>query len=784
MALAVISLSAQPKLKPDNIEEIISAMTLQEKATLLVGSGWGSMMAGSLTASDATLVPGAAGTTRAIPRLGIPQTVLSDGPAGLRIDPRRPGTSQTFFCTGFPVGTSLASSWNTNLVENMLSAMGNEVLEYGADVLLAPGMDIHRNPLCGRNFEYFSEDPLLSGKIAAAYVRGIQSQGVGVSAKHYALNDQETNRMENDSRANARAIREIALKGFEIMVKESDPWTIMSSYNKVNGQYAQQNRDLLTTVLRDEWGFKGIVMTDWGSKDGTVAAVNAGNDLMEPGMEHEITRIIEGVESGKISMEQINTNVRNMLNYIVRTPRYKGYKYSNKPDLKAHAQLVREGAAEGMILLKNNGVLPLKEVKNVALYGVGSYNFIAGGTGSGNVNKAYVRNVAEGLAENGYKVDNGIQNWYENYINFKKVDMANRSNTSSFGGLSLGDAVVPEMAIPRTFIDKKVASSDVAILTISRNAGEGADRRAIDGDFTLTGDEREMLQNLCDAYHAVGKKVVVVLNIGGVIETASWKNLPDAILLAWTPGQEGGYTVADVVSGKSYPSGKLPMTFPINYFDVPSSFNFPYNTESDGMMGFNSGNNDASIAAIMGFDYTPQLVKNIDYTDYSEGIWVGYRYFTTAGKEVSYPFGYGLSYTTFNYSKPVVKVAADGTVTAQITVTNNGSAAGKEAVQLYVTAPDGALVKPSMELRAFAKTRELKPGESETLTMTVDPYTLASFNEDSSAWEMAAGTYTAKFAASSEDIRATVAFKEAKAKSWPVHDVLHPTTPVKEIAVK
>ncbi len=771
--LCTLAAVAQPKLSKDNVDEVLKAMTLEEKATLLVGSGWGSMIAGSLTASDEVLVSGAAGTTRAIPRLGIPQTVLADGPAGIRINPTRPGTSQTFYATGFPVGTVLASTWNTALVQELTTAMGEEVKEYGADVLLAPGMDLHRNPLCGRNFEYFSEDPLLTGKMAAAYVNGIQSNGVGVSSKHFAANDQETNRNENDARVNPRALRELVLKGFEIMVKESDPWTIMSSYNKLNGEYTQQKYDLLTTILRDEWGFKGIVMTDWGNKAGTVKAVHAGNDLMEPGMDNEIERIVAAVKDGSLAIEDVDRNVRNMLNYIVKTPRFQGYKYSNKPDLEAHGKLVRKAAAEGLVLLENNGVLPVKGPKKVALYGVGSYDFIAGGTGSGNVNKAYVRNIAEGLRVNGFEVNEGLENWYKQYIALQKTELAN--NSGGNGGILLGDPVISEMEVPRAYIERLQPQTDIAVLTISRNAGEGGDRKALDGDWTLTGSERQMLQNLADVYHAAGKQVIVVLNIGGVIETASWKQIPDAILLAWTPGQEGGYTVADVISGASYPSGKLPMTFPVNYLDVPSSFNFPYNY---------SGQQAANpMASIFGGGQR-RLVKDVDYTEYKEGIWVGYRYFQTVGKNVSYPFGYGLGYTTFSYSKPVVKVAKDGTVTASITVTNTGSAAGKESVQLYVAAPAGGLVKPAYELRSFAKTGELKPGASETLTMTVDPYTLASFNEATSAWETAAGDYKVYFGASALDLRANASFKVAKAQSWPVNRVALPENPVEEIVVK
>lgn len=755
---------AQPQLRKDNIDEVLKAMTLEEKATLLVGGGWGSMNAGSMTASSTVLVPGAAGTTRGIDRLGIPRTVLSDGPAGLRIEPKRQGSNQTYYCTGFPVGTSMASTWNLPLVEEFTTAMGNEVLEYGADVLLAPGLNLHRNPLCGRNFEYYSEDPFLTGKMAAAYTRGVQSNGVGVSIKHFAANSQETNRQENDALISVRALREMYLKGFEIAVRESDPWTVMSSYNRLNGEFTQQNRDLLTTILRDEWGFNGIVMTDWGTKEGTVKAVNAGNDLMEPGAEIEIERIIAGVKDGSISEDQLNTNVRRMLEYIVRTPRFNKYKYSDKPDLKSHADLVRKGAAEGMVLLKNDATLPMKDVKSVALYGVGSYDFIAGGTGSGNVNKAYIRNIEDGLKVNGYEVNETIANLYHKYIDYTKAVNAAGGAAS---GILLGDAVLAEMNVTRGLIERQVANTDIAIITISRNAGEGGDRKAADGDFTLTAQEREMIQNVSDVYHIAGKKAIVVLNIGGVIETASWKNTPDAILLAWTPGQEGGYTVADVLSGASYPSGKLPMTFPVSYFDIPSSFNFPYNYSNNAGRGRGRG-----------------PVKDVDNTQYQEGIWVGYRYFATAGKAVSYPFGYGLGYTTFSYSAPAVKVAKDGTMTATVTVKNTGAAAGKEAVQIYVSAPDGGLVKPEFELKAFAKTRELKPGESETLTMTIDPYTLASFNEANSAWETAAGTYKVLFGASSEDIRCNVSVKVAKAQAWPVHDVMHPAAPVQEIAVK
>jgi len=745
--------AAQPQLRKDNIEEVLQAMTLQEKATLLVGGARAAVVNG-VTSGVAAEVPGAAGNTRPIERLGIPGTVLADGPAGLRIQPTRQGDNNTYYCTGFPVGTLLASSWDTALVESVTTAMGNEVLEYGVDVLLAPGMNIHRNPLCGRNFEYFSEDPLLSGKMAAAYVRGIQSNGVGTSIKHYALNNQETNRNENDAIVSQRALREIYLKNFEIAVKEAEPWTVMSSYNQLNGEYTQQKEGLLTTVLRDEWDFKGIVMTDWGNKAGTVKSAKAGNDLMEPGNQNEIDRIIAGVQDGTISQEELDRNVRNMLNYIVRTPHFKGYQYSNKPDLKAHAAVARKAAGESIVLLRNQGALPLKGNEKVALYGISAIDFVAGGTGSGDVNKAYVVNMEDAMTGAGFTLDKALADYYKAYIHYDQAQTALAGTTFSW----FSRRKLAEIAIPATAIENEAKANDVAVIVLGRNAGEGADRRQID-DFELTTVERDLLRDVSTAFRAAGKKVIVVLNVGGVIETASWKNMVDAIVLPWSPGQEGANAVADVLTGKVNPSGKLPMTFPVNFMDHPSSANFPYNYNQNAARG--------------GFSWGPrQPQKDVDYTRYEEGIWVGYRHFSTRGVEVSYPFGFGLSYTGFTYSKPTVKADQDG-FTATVTVTNTGSVAGKE-VELYVSAPAGGLDKPARELKAFAKTRELKPGESQTLTMKVSAYELASFNEAASAWEAAAGNYTVAFGASVEDIRCTAPFKLAKARSWTVHNVLAP----------
>ena len=727
-------------LKADNIDRIVKELTLEEKARLLVGRE---------NSKSKTGVPGAAGTTQGVERLGIPGVVLTDGPAGVRISPIRKGDSQTYYATGFPVGTALACTWNPELVENVGKAIGEETLEYGCDVLLAPGMNIQRTPLCGRNFEYFSEDPVVSGIMAAAYVNGVQSNGVGTSIKHYAVNSQETNRIEVDEIVSQRALRELYLKGFEIAIRKSNPWTVMSSYNRLNGIWTQSSPELLITILRDEWKYDGLVMTDWTNERRTsYDRVAAGNELLAPGHDWQETDIIENVKKGNLSMDIVDARVKRLLEMIVKTPHFKGYKFSNKPDLEAHAALTRQASTEGMILLENkDNTLPLKGVKTVALFGKTSYDFIAGGTGSGDVNKPYVIDLMTGLSNAGLTINEDLKQLYRIHKDFN--DKANK--------VSGERKELTELKVSRRSIERLAASNDLAIFTIGRQAGEGRDRH-IDNDFNLTTDEREMLEDICNAFHTLGKKVVVIMNMGSVMETASWKEMPDALLMAWQPGQEGGNSVADVLLGKQTPSGKLTMTFPIMASDVPAVNNFPTGT---------------------GSKYGDRR-RNVDYTLHEEGIYVGYRYFTTFGKKVSYPFGYGLSYTTFAYSKPVVKATANG-FTASIVVKNTGNVDGKEAVQLYVAAPNSGLDKPVRELKAFAKTGTLKPGESETLHFHISTYDLASFNEAESEWQTATGKYEVQFGASVEDIRATATFNNKKMFSSKTNNVLRLNRELKEI---
>ncbi|NDV57037.1 beta-glucosidase [Bacteroides sp. 519] len=744
------------------VDKIISTMTLEEKASIVVGAGMERADGESTVVGNTHhLVPGAAGTTVPIPRLDIPAIVCADGPAGLRILPHREGNEQTYYCTAFPIATALASSWNTELVEEVGKALGNEVREYGVDIWLGPGMNIHRNPLHGRTFEYYSEDPLVTGKIAAAMINGVQFNGVGTSPKHFAANNQEVNRMYSDTRVTPRALREIYLKGFEIAVKESSPWTVMSSYNMINNTYSAHNKELLTTILRDEWGFEGFVMTDWFGGKNPITMIQAGNDLMMPGLPQYKEAILNAIKEGTLSEETLNDAVRRILSIIIQSPRYNKYKNSDAPDLKGHAKLVRRAAAEGIILLENKNTLPLTaEVKNIAVYGVTSYNFIAGGSGSGDVNKAYSISLIDGLENAGYKYDRELKDRYEKHIqqeNEKNKPDADDSLAPFLPGTRPTE-ILPEQSLLR----KQAKDADIALITIGRATGEFVDRK-VEDDFKLTLSEQKLIEDVCNVFHAERKKVVVVLNIGGVIETTSWKNKSDAVVLAWQGGQEAGNAVVDVLSGNINPSGKLTMTFPNSYMDVPSATNFPYNYEPKYPVEIGMGRGKVE---------EDQQLRNVDYTVYEEDIYVGYRYFDTFDKEVSYPFGYGLSYTTFGFNKPSV-TESKGEYVLKITITNNGQHAGKEVVQAYVTAPDPSANKPRQELKAFVKTGLLQPGASETVTLRFNSYDLASFNPDANAWITDAGSYKVAIGTSSRDIREEITFEINTVQEVKVHNVLN-----------
>jgi beta-glucosidase len=744
-----------PKLGKDKIEDVIKAMTQEDKVYLLVGLGYPPLSGPSIIAH------GFAGRTWDINRLGITTSILSDGPAGLRIDAHPKGTDKTFFCTAFPTATGLSSTWNTELVEQVGKAMGNEVLEYGCDVLLAPALNIQRDPLCGRNFEYYSEDPLIAGKIAAAMVRGVQFNGVGASIKHFAANNEETYRGSENALISQRALREIYLHGFEIAVKEAKPWTVMSSYNRLNGFYTSENRDLLTTVLRDEWGFKGMVMSDWGGGSDVIAQMNAGNDLIMPGFEQRIT-LLNALKNKTIDEKVLDKNLTHFLNFILKTPRFNAYPFSGTPDLKAHDLVARDAATESMVLLKNSdNTLPFKKIKKVALFGKTSYHFIVGGTGSGEVNFEHSVSLKEGLANAGYSFAQSLESIYSRYIDsvITHADEAMIKKVADF----MSDASVAkekvvdfisEMPLSKKDIEQQVRNSDIALITIGRNSGEGRDRK--ETDFYLSDTEKNLISDVSKAYHAVGKKVVVILNIGGVVETESWRDNADAILLAWQPGQEGGNAVADILKGRISPSGKLPMTFPKVYDDVPSSKTF----------------------------HPAMPICNPQNTFYNEGIYVGYRYYDTFKVPTSYEFGYGISYTQFLYSN--IKISNNvfkDSISVSVEVKNIGKATGKEVVELYLSAPTNEIEKPVQELKAFAKTKLLQPGISEVISFKLDTRMLASFWSGINTWVADQGQYEVRIGSSSKDIRQTILFiLPEQVKVEKLHNVLYQNMPINELS--
>lgn len=716
-------------------DDLLSRMTLAQKIHFVSGTGWSPE---GRSRGDEK-VPGAAGFTFAMSDLGIPSIVLADGPAGLRIQPIRDGEDKTYYATAFPVATLLASTWDADLIRIVGAAMGAEARDYGVDVLLAPGMNIQRNPRGGRNFEYYSEDPFLSGHMAAAMVNGVESTGIGATLKHYVANNQETNRYLLDTIVSERALREIYLRGFQIALNEAHPWAIMSSYNKVNGTPTSQSKALLTTVLRQEWGFQGVVMTDWFAGDDPVAQMQAGNELLMPGTDRQTAVLKEAVENGELDEAALDRNVRYILSLILQSPTFAGYQHDDTPDLKVHADVARDAAAEGIVLLKNaGGTLPLpSDVKVIAAFGDTSYDFLSGGTGSGDVNEAYTVSLVAGLKTSGYVVDPDLQSRYEAFI---KEEKAKQPQKRYFFEML---PRLPEMPVSETLVSGKASQTDIALITIGRNSGEFEDR-AVEGDFFLTADEKTLIHDVSEAFHANGKRVVLILNVGNVVETASWSGEVDAIVLPWQGGQEAGNALVDVLTGKVNPSGKLPTTFPVDYAEVPSAAYFPGVETSDKLV-----------------DLGGMLKAKHARVEYAEGIYVGYRYYDSYGVEPAYEFGYGLSYAHFNYAP--VRLSADtfaDSITATVLVTNAGEPAGKEVVQLYLAAPEaGGLRKPARELKGFAKTNALAHGESQKIQFTLKPADLASFYPDRSAWIADAGVYKVEIGASSRDIRTTANFK-------------------------
>lgn len=723
--------SAQPQLGKDKIEDVIAAMTLEEKVNLLHGMGMGM--------SGEAKFPGAAGSTYAIPRLGIPAVYMADGPHRLVINPTRPFDSNNYYTTELPSELTIAASFDPEAAKLAGGLIGQEVSDYGLDILLAPGINLLRNTLGGRNGEYYSEDPVHAGVIAAAFINGIQDKGIGVALKHYAVNNQETNRNANDAIVSMRPLRELYLRNFEIAIKESNPWSIMTSYNKANGEYVCESKFFCQDVLRADWGYKGLVMSDWNAGRNAVLSIEAGNDVLMPGQDKQRKEILEAAKSGKLDMKYVDLSVKRVLEFVMKSHTFMGYKYPNETDLKSHSALAREIGANSVVLLKNEkNVLPMTDVKNVALYGTTSYDIVPAGMGFGATGHGYYCvSLVEGLRKAGYTVEKSLIAPYQNHINAE-----NRKNyPNGVPGFAIEAPKRADEFIPTAeMLNANIAANDLAIITLGRACGEGADRKK--EHFYLTENEAALIKTVSEAYHKAGKKVVVLLNIVSAIETASWKDQVDGILCIFQPGCETGNAVADVLSGKVNPSGRLPQTFQVNYGDALADKNFPYDYTFD-MSAFTraySGGSAKDAAERAQRQAEPELKKNVDYTNYEEGVYVGYRYFTTYNVPVSYPFGYGLSYTNFDYQIVNSSINKDK-CSVTVKVTNKGKVAGRDVVQVYVKAPKGSMDKPARELKAFTKTDVIAPGSYQEVTLTWDTDLNSSYNEKKNSWELAKGKY-------------------------------------------
>ena len=648
-----------------NTELLLKKLTLEEKCALLSGAE--------------------TFKTRGMPEHGIPQIWLSDGPHGLRKQAGESdhlGLNPSVPATCFPTASAVANSWDAALGEEIGAALGEEAAAQEVSVVLGPGLNMKRNPLCGRSFEYFSEDPYLAGKLAAGYIRGIQSKGVAACPKHFAVNSQETRRMASDSIVDERTLREIYLTGFEIAVKEGHPRSVMSSYNLVNGTYANENKHLLMEILRGEWGFDGAVITDWGGSNDHALGVKNGSTLEMPAPGGDSVReLLAAVESGKISESDIDARLSELLPLVFDTkaaldaaPR--------EFDAAAHHALARRAAAESLVLLKNeDSLLPLAAGSKVAVIGDFAKNPRYQGAGSSMVNSTQVDVLLDKLIDSELNVI-GYQQGFDRH---GKPDAALQKSACELA--TQADTVILCMGLD------EIAES------------EGLDR----SNLRLAQNQVDLLQ----AVAAVNPKIVVVLYSGSVVETP-WLDNCQALLYAALGGQAGAGAVADALTGKVNPCGKLAETWPLTYADVPSAADFATRRKT---------------------------------VEYREGLYIGYRYFTTAEKAVRFPFGYGMSYTTFAYSD----LAADEQGVS-LTVTNTGSVAGTEIVQLYVAKKDSELFRPAKELKGFARVT-LAPGEKQRITITLDDKAFRFWNVKANRWEIEGGEYELLVGASVEDIR-------------------------------
>ncbi len=654
------------------ITDLIKKMTLEEKAALCTGAGpW---------------------TTTPVEHLGIPEMIVTDGPHGVR----RAENITTFVekslpATCFPTATCMASTWDVDLIHKLGEALAYECIALDVDVILGPGANMKRTPLCGRNFEYYSEDPFLAGEMAVSFIKGVQSKGVGTSLKHFAANNQEYQRTTINSEMDERTLREIYLPAFEAAVKKAKPWTVMCSYNKLFGTYAAENHRLLTEILKEEWGFEGLVVSDWGAVHDRVEALKAGLDLEMPGpRERRVNEVIEAVRSGKMDQTVLDEAVRRILEIVFKAAETKK---GSSFDKARHHALARKVAGEGMVLLKNNGLLPLKKQKHIAVIGRSAKEAYFQGGGSSHINPTQVDSPFDELQK-----------------------LAGDAELSYAEGYSKDDSF-EQALIDEACINAR--SAELALLYICLPAtkeSEGYDRP----DLDLTSHQIALIE----AVTGVQPNSVVILNNGAPVVMSEWIDGTAAVLEAWMMGQAGGGAIADVLYGKVNPSGKLAETFPIKLKDTPAFISYP-------------GENGA--------------------VRYGEGIFIGYRYYDAKDVATLFPFGYGLSYTTFTYQNPKVSVETfrdvDGT-TVSVEVTNTGKVAGKEVVQVYVHEHKSKLVRPPKELKGFAKV-ELQPGETKTVSVPLDFRAFAYYHPAYRQWITEDGEFDILIGASSADIRCT-----------------------------
>ncbi len=652
-----------------DIQSLISQMTLEEKAALCTGaSPW---------------------TTTPVDRLGIPEMIMSDGPHGVRRVPDVNAIAiESLPATCFPTASCLASTWDVDLIQKMGEALAEECIALNVDVLLGPGANMKRSPLGGRNFEYFSEDPYLAGEMAASIINGIQSKGVGTSLKHYAANNQEFQRFSINAEVDERTLREIYLPAFETAVKKAKPWTVMCSYNKVNGTFASEHHHLLTEILKNEWGFEGLVVSDWGAVRDRVAALKGGLDLEMPGpQDRRVKAVVEAVRSGKLEEAVLDESVRRILNIVFKA---KETLKHGTFDVEAHHELAHKIATEGMVLLKNNGLLPLQEYQHIAVIGRAAAHAHFQGGGSSHIHPTKVA------------------------VPFKELQ-----TQAGNAELTYAEGYPTDNSFRQDMIDQAVMlaqSADVALLFIALptfKESEGYDR----ADLDLTQQQIALIK----AVSKVQPKTVVVLNNGAPVAMSEWIDGVAAVLEGWMMGQAGGVAIADILFGKVNPCGKLAETFPIKLSDTPAHINWP------GGAG---------------------VVR------YGEGLFIGYRYYDAKEIPVLFPFGHGLSYTTFSYNNARVSAKhfkdVDG-VTVTVDVTNTGKFAGKEIVQVYVHDQESGLVRPEKELKGFAKVK-LQPGETRTVSIQLDFRAFAYYHPEHTQWITEDGDFEILIASSATDI--------------------------------